>query len=164
MAAVIEATRAVWGLIGGRYVGDFAVVGGAVLLLHGATIPTRDVDFGITAESMDAFVRAVVSDSRFSQLPLGWEYNSTFGTNAYCLDETLPVASLVDLALKKGIAWVDRGYKRYLDGLKFVVEMMGKGQNFRRLRGDERELLGDIIEGLDYSEGRQLHRVIRTLM
>ncbi|KAG0633814.1 hypothetical protein HOY80DRAFT_1141135 [Tuber brumale] len=181
-AAVIEAARAVWGLIGARYMGDFAVVGGAALLLHGATIRTRDIDFGITARSMDAFARAAAVDSRFSQHPLGWEYNSTFGINvgidfveigggylhqlqAYCLDETLQVASLVDLALAKGIAWVDRGYRKDLDGLQFVVGVMvRKEQNFRRLGGDERELLGEIIEGLDCNEGRQLHKVIRTLL
>ncbi|KAG0126847.1 hypothetical protein HOY82DRAFT_614385 [Tuber indicum] len=133
------------------YVGGFAVVGGAVLLLHGATIQTRDADFGITAGSRGAFARAAGTDSRFTQPPLGWEYSSTFGINvgtdfvqiasaylhqlqAYCLDETLPV--------------VDGGCKK--NRLQFVVGMMvRKGQNFRGLGSDLRELLGEIIEGLD---------------
>ncbi|KAG0638148.1 hypothetical protein HOY80DRAFT_191254 [Tuber brumale] len=154
--AVIEAARAVRGLIGAHCVGDFAVVGGAALLLHGANIRTRDVDLGIMAESMDAFEKAAATDTRFSQFPLGWEYRSTFGIivvidfiqigggslhrlQAYCVDDTLPVASLADLALGKGIAWVDRGYKKDLDGLQFAVGMMvRKRQNFRRFEGEER--------------------------
>jgi len=70
---VIEAARAVWGLIGRAYVGKFAVVGGAALLLHGATIQTSDVDVGITEESLDAFERAARMDPRFTEYPCGWE-------------------------------------------------------------------------------------------
>jgi len=77
----IEAARAVWGLLGRAYVGKFAVVGGAALLLHGAIIQTSDVDLGITAESLDAFERAAVMDHRFTKYASGWEYTTSFGFN-----------------------------------------------------------------------------------
>jgi len=94
---------------------------GGVLLLHGATIQTSDVDIGITGESLDAFERVARMDPRFTEYPCGGEYTTSFGfnvgvdfmqigggclhqPNGYCLDDDVPVAMLTDLALSKGIA------------------------------------------------------------
>lgn len=164
---VIEAARAVWGLIGGAYVGKFAVVGGAALLLHGSTIQTSDVDVGITGESLNAFEQAARLDHRFTEYATGWEFATSFGFSVhidfiqigglilhqlrgYCLDSEVPVATLTDLALSKGIAWVDRLENKDLQGLLYAVEQMKvKGQNFRRLSEEQSELLALILSKLD---------------
>jgi len=54
--------------------------------------------------------------------------------NGYCLDDDVPVATLTDLALSKGIAWIDRQKAKDFDCLRYAVEgMVRKGQNFKGL-------------------------------
>ena len=179
---IIEGARAVWSLVGQDYVGKFVVFGGAALLLHGARLQTRDVDVGITGDSLDAFERAARVDPRFREYPSGWEYATSYGFNVhidfvqisgghlhqvegYCLDKSLPVATLVDIALSKGITYVDRGEDRDMDGLLYAVEkMLIKGQNFKALNEEQREVLQIILDRLDCSSERGLHTVITTLL
>ena len=179
---VIEAARAVCGLIGRAYFGKFAVVGGAALLMHGAIIQTSDVDVGITGESLDAFERAARMDPRFTKYLDGWRYTTSFGfdvgvdflqigggclhqLNGYCLDDDVPVATLTDLALSKGIAWVDRQENNDFRGLNYAVDGMArKGQNFKGLAEDGRDILDCILVGLDCPKGRRLGRAIRILL
>lgn len=67
----------------------------------------------------------------------------------YCIIYGLPVATLSDLALCKGIAWIGNRRSKDLSGLKYVVLMMAhKGVNFRGLGMHEKELLSEIMEGL----------------
>ncbi|KAG0642977.1 hypothetical protein HOY80DRAFT_998114 [Tuber brumale] len=76
--AVLEAVRAVWNLIGEQHLENFAVVGGAALLLHGANIRTADADLAITPQSLEAFEEAAKHDERFTYIPgLPWEYTSS---------------------------------------------------------------------------------------
>jgi len=42
----------------------------------------------------------------------------------YCLDDDVPGAKLMDLALSKGIAWVDREEDNDFTGLQYAVEQM----------------------------------------
>ncbi|KAG0642773.1 hypothetical protein HOY80DRAFT_1035523 [Tuber brumale] len=63
--AIIEASRAVWGLVGGRHMGNFVLIGGAALLFHGADIRTSDADFAITTQSLTASEEAASHDQRF---------------------------------------------------------------------------------------------------
>lgn len=183
--AVIEAVRAVWNLVGEQHLENFAVVGGAAFLFYGASVWTSDADIATTAQSFKAFESAANQDSRFAcTVGCYWEYKSSMDIlvqldfldkdgvggclhklRGYTLVDGVPMATLSDLAVAKGTAWVDREKEKDFIGLEYAVHSMTrKGMNFRELEEDGRERLDDILEELEQDErGRSLARVIRTL-
>jgi len=183
--AVMEAARAVWNLVGEEHLENFAIVGGAAFLFYGASVWTSDVDFATTAQSYKAFEEAAKQDARFScTVGCYWEYKSSLDIlvqfdfldkdgvggclhklQGYTLIDGIPVATLSDLAVAKGTAWVEREKEKDFIGLEYAVQAMTRqGLNFRGLKEDGMERLDDILEELDQDQrGRRLARVIRTL-
>ena len=183
--AVMEAARAIWGLVGEEHIENFAVVGGVALLFHGGNVWTHDIDVAINAQSLNAFIEAAKGDERFTCTAEVWEYRSSEGimveiefldkdgtggylprVRGYSLIDGVPVATLADLALGKGVAWVDRCEAKDLNGLEFAIErMVDNGMDFRGIGIEERDLLAEIVDELGQgARGRELARVIRTLL
>ncbi|PUU77256.1 hypothetical protein B9Z19DRAFT_1065995 [Tuber borchii] len=183
--ASMEAARVVWEMLGEEHLENFAVVGGAALLFYGSTIMTNDADLAITGDSYTKFLNAVKEDRRFSEGFFGkWEYWSSYDfmveidfinkngdgdylheLRGYSLIDGIPVARLVDLAIGKGTAWVQRKNQKDFTGLKYAVMMMAqRGLDFKGLDEQAKELFDDItMKLMDSPEGRQLLQIVRRL-
>lgn len=75
--ALLEAFSAAASLLPDAYAKEFVLIGGTALLYLGSTRTTRDVDFLITAQSLNAFEAAAKNDSRFSKDSTEqWHYTS----------------------------------------------------------------------------------------
>lgn len=75
--ALLEAFSAAASLLPDAYAEEFVLVGGTALLYLGSTRSTGDVDFLITAQSLNAFEVAARKDSRFSKDSTEqWHYTS----------------------------------------------------------------------------------------
>jgi hypothetical protein len=124
-------------------------------------------------------------DKRFTWTAGVWEYKSSeeimvevefldkdgvggylHQLRGYSLLDGVPVATLADLALGKGAAWVDRSKEKDLSGFEYAIRKMAdKGMNFRGLGIEGRDVLADIMEELGQgARGRELARVVRTLL
>ncbi|PUU79687.1 hypothetical protein B9Z19DRAFT_1064035 [Tuber borchii] len=183
---VMEAARAVWDLVGEEHINDFAVVGGAALLFHGSDIKTEDTDLAITGKPFDKFCQLVKNDSRFVEDPYGgpWRYHATFGFDVlidfldklggggylpemtgHCLIDGVPVATLVDLALLKGAAWVDRDEKKDLAGFDYALRRMAEaGLSFRGSGEIGKGILDKVVVKLQSSEkGKRVLGMITSL-
>ena len=110
---------------GDEHRGNFLIVGGAALLLHGYPIFTNDTDIALTADSLHKFETLAQLDPRFSQSQFGeWTFQSPYGFRVkidfldktgesgclhecreYSLIDGMPVTTLVDLAIGEGQAW-----------------------------------------------------------
>ncbi|KAG0137683.1 hypothetical protein HOY82DRAFT_588918 [Tuber indicum] len=183
--AILETVRAIWTLVGEDPVEDFVVIGGAALLFYGGDNRTEDVDVAITSPTLRLFEEAAEHDHRFVPTPGdAWEYTSSFDIivhidfldksgsggplhklRGYTLFDGIPVATLPDLAVGKGTAWVNRKLAKDFKGLEYVVRRMARQAiNFRGLDSTGIERLDDIMEGLRCTEpGRKLARLITTL-
>ena len=168
--AAMEVAKEVWGMVGNEHRDNFLIVGGTALLLHGYPIFTNDADIAITAESLDKFETLAKLDPRFSQSQFGeWAFQSPRGFRVkidfldktgetgclhecsdYALIDGMPVTTLVDLAIGKGQAWVNRENPKDLFGFKCAVKKMTElGLNFRELTGPKRDALEDIMSELE---------------
>jgi len=153
-------------MVGEEHRDNFMVVGGAALLLHGYPIFTNDTDLAITIDSLVKFETLAKEDPRFSKSIFGeWSFESPrgFRVNIDFLDKTgetgclhecsdyslidgMPVVSLVDLAIAKGGAWIDRENEKDLYSFRRVVQTMReKMLNFKELSRAKRETLDDIM-------------------
>ncbi|KAG0638780.1 hypothetical protein HOY80DRAFT_1077105, partial [Tuber brumale] len=181
---VDESRREVWAMMGVGHRDNFVLVGGAALLLHGYPILTNDTDLAITADSLHNFETLAKSDPRFSRGRFGrWSFESRGGFRVsidflektgeggclqkcsdYCLIDGMPVATLVDLEIAKGGAWIDRQSEKDLYGFKCAVKTMTeKMLNFKGLSEPKRETLDNImVEFEGMREERGLFRAIRT--
>ena len=76
--ALLEAFSAAASLLPDAYAKEFVLVGGTALLYLGSTRTTGDVDFLITAQSLNAFEAAAKNDSRFSKDSMEqWHFTSS---------------------------------------------------------------------------------------
>jgi len=149
---------------------------------------STDTDIAITAESLDKFETIGEHGPRFSKSPFGqWVLQSERGfrveidfldktgqigclhpCSEYSLLDGIPVATLADLTVGKGWAWVD--WEKFKDLYSFrciVRTMIERGLNFREVGEENQDALEDIISALAYTkedEDRRLVRAIRTLM
>ncbi|KAG0640665.1 hypothetical protein HOY80DRAFT_1041242 [Tuber brumale] len=156
-------------MVGEEHQDNSVVVGGAALLLHGYPIFTNDADLAITADSLHKFETLAKLNSRFSQNRFGeWSFESGRGfrvnidlldktveggclrkCNDYCLIDGMPMATLVDLAIAKGGAWIDRQNEEDLYGFSEA----------------KREALDDIMVELQgMRKEREFLQAIRTLL
>ncbi|KAG0124748.1 hypothetical protein HOY82DRAFT_633711 [Tuber indicum] len=184
--ATVEVAKEVWAMMGEEHRDNFMVVGGAALLLHGHPIMTGDTDLAVTADSLHKFETVARCDSRFSQGLFGeWSFESPRGFRVtidfldktgesghlhscsdYSMIDGMPVVTLVDLAIAKGGAWIDRQKGKDLYGFKCAVETMGEEMlNFKGLSRAKRETLEDVmIELAGMREQRGLLQVVRMLL
>lgn len=65
--ALLEAFSAAASLLPDAYAKEFVLIEGTALFSLGSTWNTGDVDFLITAQSLNAFEAAAKNDSRFSK-------------------------------------------------------------------------------------------------
>ncbi|RPA91461.1 hypothetical protein L873DRAFT_1819415 [Choiromyces venosus 120613-1] len=170
----MEVAKEVWAMVGEEHRDNFVVVGDVAFLLHGYPIFTNDTDLATTADSLHKFETLAKLDPRFSQNIFGeWSFESRrgFRVNIDFLDKTgeggclhkcsdyslidgMPVATLVDLAIAKGGAWIDRQNEKDLYGFKCTVKTMTEEMlNFKGLSEAKRETLGDIMIELEGMRG-----------
>ncbi|PUU79689.1 hypothetical protein B9Z19DRAFT_1124767 [Tuber borchii] len=165
--AMREAARAMWDLVREEHINDFAIVGGAALLFHGSDIKTEDTDLAITGKPLENFCQLVKNDSRFVEDPYGgpWRYHATFGFDVLIdfLDKL--VATLVDLALSKRAAWVDRNEEKDLNGFDYALRRMaGAGLSFRGSGEIGKGILDKVVVKLQSSEkGKRVLGMITSL-
>ncbi|PUU75245.1 hypothetical protein B9Z19DRAFT_363063 [Tuber borchii] len=185
--AVMEAARAAWELIGEEHIENFAVVGGAALLFYGSDNRTEDTDIAVTRESIDKFYQLARSDPRFAEDPYvgPWRYHTSFDFDVFidfldksgaggclhelkghCLIDGVPIATLADIAVSKGAAWLDRGLGKDLDGVDYVLRRMaGADLNFRELGEEGKRILDKMMVKLPPSEkGRRVLRMMAKLL
>ncbi|KAG0138602.1 hypothetical protein HOY82DRAFT_595776 [Tuber indicum] len=165
-----------------QHVENFAVVGGAALLIHGANIRTADADLPMTPQFLGAFEEAAKRDDHFTYIPRQpWDHTASLdiilpidflgksgasGTlhsllQGYNLYDELPVVTLIDLALTKGVAWARRGKAKDLIAPRYAAwEIVWKGMDLGGLDKQGRGRLDNILVALaQVGEGRKLSRV-----
>lgn len=185
--AVMEAAKAAWELIGEEHLENFAVVGGVALLFHGSNNRTEDTDIAVTGESIEKFYQVARNDPRFAEDPYGgpWRYHSSFDFDVfidfldksgvggclhelkgYCMIDGVPIATLADIAVSKGTAWLDRRLGKDLDGVDYVLCKMARtGLNLRELGEEGKGILDKLMVKLPPSEkGRRVLRMITELL
>ncbi|KAG0638654.1 hypothetical protein HOY80DRAFT_1077557 [Tuber brumale] len=184
--ATMEAARVIWNMIGEEHRENFVVVGGTALLFYGSTIVTNDTNLATAGDSLDKFRNLAKEVARFSETVYGkWEYTSSYDfitmvdfvdkeggggsmhkLKGYSIINGIPVATLVDLAIGGGAAWVERRGGKDLSGIEYAATMMAlRGLSFKVLDAQTRGFLDDIMINLRESpRGRQLLRRIRGLL
>ncbi|KAG0635948.1 hypothetical protein HOY80DRAFT_1055723 [Tuber brumale] len=136
--ASMEVAKEGWAMVGEEHRDNFVVVGGAALL-HGYPIFTSGANLAITAQSLHKF------RVNIDFLDKTGETGCLHQCSEYSLIDGILVATLVDLAIGKGGAWIGRGNSKDLYGFKCAVKTMTKkGLDFKRLSEAKRETLDDI--------------------
>lgn len=164
--ALLEAFSAAASLLPDAYAKEFVLVGGTALLYLGSTRATSDVDFLITAQSLNAFEAAAKNDSRFSKdsteqwhytspvsgITIPFEFLAAGGGFVSASKDPQPtslggfIPSLGELAVMKANAFNNRSEPTDLSDLGFILRKMSDGgMQFENLNEEDKEALYEVV-------------------
>lgn len=178
--ALLEAFSAAASLLPDAYAKEFVLVGGALLYL-GSTRTTGDVDFLITAQSLNEFEAAAKNDSRFSKdsmeqwhytssaigITIAFEFLAAAGGFVSASKDPQPtslggfIPSLEELAVMKAHAFNDRSEPHDRSDLVFILRMMSDaGMQFENLNEEDKEVLYELAQPADQVDGDLISRLL----
>lgn len=173
--AILEAAEAAASFIPSHLKKEFVLIGGAAMIVLGATRITEDIDVAITPQALAEFIRRATNDARFTKDVMeGWEYKCkgpgiediripleflAIGggfVDAVRESQILPtgvtVASLADMAVYKATCCLDRGKDNDFEDLEFLLRRMHEeGKTFEWVDAEERKILVEAGQSLKRS-------------
>lgn len=179
--ALLEAFIAAASLLPDAYAKEFVLVGGTALLYLGSTRSTNDVDFVITAQSLNAFEAAAQNDSRFSKDSTEqWHYTSPANGiiipfeflaagGGFVSASKSPqltslggyIPSLEELAVMKANAFNNRSELNDLSDLEFILRKMSdEGKRFENVDEEDKEIFCEVAQEAGQVVGDMISKLL----